>query len=831
MRIGKPILLLCVAVLLGLSCTEKDKGTGTRDGIPPSRISDLAAVDSSDTSLTLTWTAPGDDDTVGSAEIYIIRYSFVEIADSTWDSCRPIPLVNNPRAAGSAETLAVMGLIADTSYHFAIRAADDAGNWSALSNDCAARTMPEVDTTTPTAITTLVLTERSATSLSIHWIAPSDDSATGRAAMYDIRYSTEMITELNFADADSVAPVPTPLAPGSREWFTVTGLEPLTTYYIAIRTGDYVGNWSALSNVLEATTKDGIPPAAITDLFISGTSTSSLTITWTAPGDDSLSGWGSYYAIGFSREPLTPDNFILADFVDELLRVGLVGSIETYTIDGLDPLTGYYVGIKTVDNDNQWSGLSNVVYGYTSGLPDTTPPMPVVLRAAEMKAFSISLNWIAPGDDGADGLAVEYDQRYSTQPIDESSWEQAIPWPEPSLPQAGGLLESADLTGLTPNTNYYFALRARDDAENWSELSNVLAMRTANSEATWQISSNTIGCNAVTSTPDGGVMLAGQGAVISHVDATGNILWSTGNLGDRYGLDDIVSAPGGGFVAVGSIDVGTVMNPGIRNSLWRKVNESGQIVWAFIRDLAPNCGHDWAKSVCPALDGGYIISGGNNNLYLLKISSTGAQEWLETFGAAGFDFPVLATEDGGYLTAGKDWPVTSSDIQLFKTDALGQLEWMRYYPEPADEDVTSIVAADGSGLDDRYLIGGWTQSYGNGGKDAYVFAVDSLGNKLWYLTFGGPGDDQVEDMIRTRDGNFVLAGRTYSAADGNDLYVVKFNQAGTIWERTFGGADDDRAYGITESTDGHLIVVGSSRSYGSGQYDAFLIKIDENGEW
>ena len=112
----------------------------------------------------------------------------------------------------------------------------------------------------------LVARSPSATSVALTWTAPGDDDNTGTATVYDIRLSTSLITEENWDQATQLENEPTPQPVGSQETFTVSGLNPNTTYYFAIKTADEVPNWSGLSNVASVITADNVPPAALTDL-------------------------------------------------------------------------------------------------------------------------------------------------------------------------------------------------------------------------------------------------------------------------------------------------------------------------------------------------------------------------------------------------------------------------------------------------------------------------------------------------------------------------------------------------------------------------------------
>src|SRR6185503_5942714 len=80
------------------------------------------------------------------------------------------------------------------------------------------------------------------------WTAVGDDSLTRDASLYDIRYSTDPITDENWFDAQR-GKIFRPHAPGTIERCYVTQLDPRTDYYFAVRTMDYRGNLSKISNL------------------------------------------------------------------------------------------------------------------------------------------------------------------------------------------------------------------------------------------------------------------------------------------------------------------------------------------------------------------------------------------------------------------------------------------------------------------------------------------------------------------------------------------------------------------------------------------------------
>jgi hypothetical protein len=124
---------------------------GGASNAPPSRITDLAAPQVNDRSAVLTWTAPADDGPSGRAAAYELRRSSQPLTDANFAAGVVVPISQAPKVAGASEQYLVTGLTPGTSYYFAIRALDDAGSASAVSNNVSVST-PAADTMPPAAI-------------------------------------------------------------------------------------------------------------------------------------------------------------------------------------------------------------------------------------------------------------------------------------------------------------------------------------------------------------------------------------------------------------------------------------------------------------------------------------------------------------------------------------------------------------------------------------------------------------------------------------------------------------------------------------------------------
>ncbi len=133
-------------VVEGGTLPEAQPGTDAADAqpdaadvTPPTAVTDLAGTAVSSSSVTLTWTAPSDDS--GHVAAYDVRRSpTAMMTEADLLGGTQVTGAPAPGAAGAPQTVTVTGLAAETTYHFALRARDAAGNWSPISNDAVVST-------------------------------------------------------------------------------------------------------------------------------------------------------------------------------------------------------------------------------------------------------------------------------------------------------------------------------------------------------------------------------------------------------------------------------------------------------------------------------------------------------------------------------------------------------------------------------------------------------------------------------------------------------------------------------------------------------------------
>jgi len=217
--------------------------------------------------VTLSWTTPGDDGTAGTAAQFDLRYSTSPITASNFASATRWTAMPTPASPGTRQSISVTGLLANTQYYFAIKTADEVPNWAPISNIFTATTTVAPDLSRPAALALSISSVTDSSAL-LAWNATGDDSLTGTASTYDIRYSTAPITESNWAGATQVTGEPTPASSGTPQSYLVRSLSRQVRYYFAAKVIDNAGQSSGLSNVPNVTTPDSMPPASIQDLAV-----------------------------------------------------------------------------------------------------------------------------------------------------------------------------------------------------------------------------------------------------------------------------------------------------------------------------------------------------------------------------------------------------------------------------------------------------------------------------------------------------------------------------------------------------------------------------------
>lgn len=260
-----------------------------------------------------------------------------------------------------------------------------------------------------------------------------------------------------------------------------------------------------------------------------------------------------------------------------------------------------------------------------------------------------------------------------------------------------------------------------------------------------------------------------------------------------------------------------------------KTDSQGNMLWSktYGRDTT-----DTGWDVQQTSDSGYIIIGSTchfgswyPDIIMVRTNHEGEMLWNKVFdwGLSNSGYSIQQTFDGCYIIAGSK----DDDAYVIKTDSMGDTIWTKTYGGTNDEVFYSIQQTSDSG----YITVGKTNSFGEGWDDVYLVKTDSSGNEIWAKTFGGGEWESARSVQQTPDGGYILCGSSSSFGSAvRSVYLIRTNSDGeSLWTRTYGGSYVDYGHFIQQTTDGGHIITGKTQSFGSGEADILVIKIDSLG--
>ncbi len=156
-----------------------------------------------------------------------------------------------------------------------------------------------------------------------------------------------------------------------------------------------------------------------------------------------------------------------------------------------------------------------------------------------------------------------------------------------------------------------------------------------------------------------------------------------------------------------------------------------------------------------------------------------------------------------------------------------QTTWQKVYSTNSYDEGRSVIQT----YDTSFVVAGASSGF-DGNSDMLLMKVDSLGNFKWAKTFGGAQIEWAEEVIETKDSGYVMLGYSNSFGTGDyDIYLVKTDVNGNLlWTKTYGGADWDFGFDIALLHDGGFILLGETFSYGSGNNDIYAVRTNSVGD-
>lgn len=271
-----------------------------------------------------------------------------------------------------------------------------------------------------------------------------------------------------------------------------------------------------------------------------------------------------------------------------------------------------------------------------------------------------------------------------------------------------------------------------------------------------------------------------------------------------------------------------------------KVNKQGNMIWE--KEFGGG-GDDIGNDFLLLDDGGFVIVGtyedtlnNNTQIYLLKITGSGDEEWAREIGTANNEEGVaIKSSSSGFIIAGSTTrrnivnnnPEGRWDILLVKTDDLGNVEWETSFGGDGDDKANDVLIQDNG-----YFILGTTNSFsepGQANNNIIAIKTNLVGGETDRLTYGGSNNDFGSVVLPTDDGGYVIVGSVENVAGSNsDVFLIKTQDYihEVDWSKSYGTTANDYGYDMVVTNSGYVLVGSKELSTGRAGY---FIKVDFNG--
>jgi hypothetical protein len=331
--------------------------------------------------------------------------------------------------------------------------------------------------------------------------------------------------------------------------------------------------------------------------------------------------------------------------------------------------------------------------------------------------------------------------------------------------------------------------------------------------------------------------------MLSYAYSSDQWVFAFGGPKNDYGYS-VQPTKDGGFIVAGSTESFSAGNADV----WLiKLESSGRVAW---QKSYGGKRFDGAFAVQQLSDEGYAVAGvtqsfgaGRSDIWLLRLNASGNVIWQNTYGTRNTEIAegksFQQTKDGGFMLAGSIIydasanvsETTHSDIWAMKLDANGLIIWQNRFNTSMQDVARSIEQTSDGG----YIIAGYSILFsilkGNN-YEFWVLKLDPSGNIAWQKSYGGKNTDQGYAIRQIKDNGYIAVGTTKSFGAGNyDYWILKLDSGGNlIWQKAYGGEKADIASSVIETADGGYLVSGTTESFGQGKQDALVMKLDASGK-
>jgi gliding motility-associated-like protein len=346
--------------------------------------------------------------------------------------------------------------------------------------------------------------------------------------------------------------------------------------------------------------------------------------------------------------------------------------------------------------------------------------------------------------------------------------------------------------------------------------------------------------------PGGGFILGGRkgdSTLVALLDPNLDVIWSRAFKFTTLPefIVDLKIDSEGNLAATGSTDIGNNVR---RNFAFRYDYQNNMLLWGRVFNYGNSDRTVFYEILEKNPGGNFLISGdtwpnsgqglGCDALLMEVDRINGSPLWAKNANLGSCETYVRILPHNGALYAiGRhnfiNFETNRMRAGMTKLDMNGNQSWSRLYLVNVDTDARlyPIDIVEDNGL----VIAGWGDFQSNflENASAFLYKTDFDGNVQWARRYNVSGGNTniISRMHNLPDG-YLLCG-SYKVGNITNILLLKTDKQGNFqWAKKYGGPAYEDGWDI-EVQNGFLYLVGNTSSFGGGDLNIFLAKLETDG--
>lgn len=326
---------------------------------------------------------------------------------------------------------------------------------------------------------------------------------------------------------------------------------------------------------------------------------------------------------------------------------------------------------------------------------------------------------------------------------------------------------------------------------------------------------------------------SGNNAFIMKVSENGTILW----LKDYSGVNDdiifdVIELPDSSLIMCGSTGS---YGAGYADAFIMKTDSIGNIQWA------KTYGNIWSQEfykISKDEENGFYVSGlaynVNNDLgsTVIRLNSEGVIQWAKwvlTPSLSAVDIGMTVIRKGGVALSSSEG--NNQTRSCWKFSSSGNLDWSKLFtPTPLFSGLTGGLILENNTDEILFNFSVANSNTVANASDNCMLKLDSLGNIMWFKSYGGTFFEEASNFSNTPEGGIIVSGITNSVGNGGlDSYLMKLTTNGALeWAAVYGTEWDEGSKNVIRTTDNGFILCGKTNPFGfsNDSSKVYLVKTD-----